>query len=270
VARPALIIWVSKGGQEGALVVVGQAVGVVGEGGFLGQDRQSGEQGAAEVAQQVIDVGDAAGGGQFQGQQGQDAADRRDRGGAGVAGGRHQGGQVQGDQVGDDQQQPGEPGVEPFGQGGEVDDGGAGEGRVPAGGGRRGAGLAGGRAVEPAEALLGEDRADAGPVQRDALGRQGGADLVHRLALAAQFDDAGAGGVLPGCVPWAGLAGRDEQVKVAGAEAAVQAGHRPPGVAELLPGLGQGQPVNVVGAQRLIAALAHLLRGGEKLTARLR
>jgi hypothetical protein len=45
-----------QGGQEVALVVVRQAVGVLGEGGFLRQDRQPGEQGAGGVVEQVVDV----------------------------------------------------------------------------------------------------------------------------------------------------------------------------------------------------------------------
>ena len=102
-----------EGGQEPLLVVVGQPVGVVGERGFLRQDRQPGEQGAGGVGEQVVDVADTPGGGELEGQQGQDAAGGRDGCGAGVARRVHQGRQVEGDQVGNGQQQPGEPGVGP-------------------------------------------------------------------------------------------------------------------------------------------------------------
>jgi hypothetical protein len=40
-----------QGCQEVALVVVGQPVGVLGEGGLLRQDRQPGEQGAGGVVE---------------------------------------------------------------------------------------------------------------------------------------------------------------------------------------------------------------------------
>ena len=59
-----------QSGQELALVLVGQPVGVVGQGGFLWQAGQAGEQGGAGVDEQVvIDVGDAAGAGEFERQQ---------------------------------------------------------------------------------------------------------------------------------------------------------------------------------------------------------
>jgi len=130
-----------QGGQEALLVVVAEPVGVVGERGFLRQYRQPGEQGAGRVADQVVDVGDAPGGGQLQRQQGQDPAGGGDRRGAGVAGLGHQGGQVEGDQVGDHQQQPGQAGVGAGGERGEVDDRRPGQVRVAPGGRRAGAGL---------------------------------------------------------------------------------------------------------------------------------
>ena len=124
-----------EGGEEPPLVVVGEAVGVVGQRGFLGQDRQPGEQGAAAVEEQVVDVGDPAGAGELEREQGQQPAHGGDGGRAGVAGLGHQAGQVEGDQVGHDQQQPGELGVEPVGERGEVDDPGRGQAGVAAGGG---------------------------------------------------------------------------------------------------------------------------------------
>jgi hypothetical protein len=138
---------------------------------------------AAGVQEQVIDVGDAAGGGELQREQGQDPADRRDRGGAGVAGLADQGGQVEGDQVGNDQQQAGEPGVGAGREGAEVDEAGAGQRGLSAGGARRGALLRLRAAKQPAGSFLGEDLADAGAVQRGSRGGQPGADLIDRQTL---------------------------------------------------------------------------------------
>ena len=63
----------------------------------------------------------------------------------------------------------------------------------------------------------------------------------------------------------AGLAGRGEQLQLPGPVLADQVDHRPPGVAEPRARLGVGQPVDEVGAQRLVPPLVHLLRGGEPL-----
>ena len=119
--------------------------------------------------------------------------------------------------------------------------------------------------AEPAEPFLGEDLADAGAVEHDALGGERGADLIHRQAAPAQRDDAGAGGVLARCALGAGLAGRREELERAGAEFPVDVDHRPAGVAELRAGHREGEPVDVVGAQCLVAAPVHLVRGGEEL-----
>ena len=220
-----------QGGQEPLLVVVGEPVGVVGERGFLRQDGQPGEQGAGRVGQQVIDVGHPAGAGQLQREQGQQPRHRRDDRGARIPGLAGQGGQVQGYQVGDGQQQPGQPGLGAGGEGGEVDDRGPGQLGVPAGGGRAGAGLGRGAAQQPAEALLGEDLPDPGAVERGPLGAQPGADLVHRQARPAQLEHPGAGAVLGRGGLGAGLAGRGEQLQLPGPEVAQQAGHAGAGVA---------------------------------------
>src|SRR6266704_613273 len=87
-----------QAGEEGALVVVAGAVGVLGQGRLLRQGGQPGQQ--------------PTGGG--------------NHAVAGVAGLFGQGGQVQGDQVGDGQQQPGHAGVHPRRPGGEVERGGPG------------------------------------------------------------------------------------------------------------------------------------------------
>jgi len=110
-----------EGGEEGALVVVAGSVGVAGQRRFLRQCGQAGQHGGGGVdQQQVVDVGDAPGGGQLQGQQGQQPAGGGDDAGAGVAGVVGEGGQVEGDQVGDDEQEPGHPGVHAGRPGGEV------------------------------------------------------------------------------------------------------------------------------------------------------
>ena len=229
-------------------MVVGEPVGVVGERGFLRQDGQPGEQGAGRVGEQVIDVGDPAGAGQLQREQRQQPRHGGDDGGAGVAGRCDQGGQVQGDQVGDGQQQTGQPGLGAGGERGEVDDRGAGQLGVPAGGGRAGAGLGRGAAQQPAEAFLGEDLPDPGAVERGSLGVQPGTDLMHRQARPAQVGHPGAGAVLGRGGLGAGLAGRGEQLQFPGPEVAQQAGHARAGVAGPGAGLGDGQALGEVGA----------------------
>ena len=244
-------------------MVVGEPVGVISQRGFLRQDGQPGEQGAGRVADQVIDVGHPAGAGQLQRQQRQQPRHRRDDGGAGVAGRRDQGGQVQGDQVGQCEQQAGQPGLGAGRDGGEVEDRGPGQPGVPPGGGRAGAGLGRGAAQQPAEPLLGQDLPDPGAVERSALGAQPGADLVHRQARPAQLEHPGAGAVLGRGASGAGLAGRGEQLQPPGAEVAQQAGHAGAGVAGPLAGLGDSQALGEVGAQRLIPALVRVPRRGE-------
>jgi len=140
-----------QGSEEFLLVAVGEPAGVIGQRGFLRQDRQPGEQGAGLVADQVIDVGHPAGAGQLQRQQRQQPRCGGDDGGAGVAGLADQGGQVQGYQVRQREQQPGEPGLGAGGEGSEVDDGGPGQLRVAAGGGRAGAGGRRRAAQQPAK-----------------------------------------------------------------------------------------------------------------------
>ena len=248
-------------------MVVRQPVGVTGQRGFLRQHRQPGEQGGGGVGEQVIDVGDPPGAGELERQQGQQPADGGDDPGAGVAGRRGQGGQVQGHQVRDGQQQPGPGGVQPVRPGAEVDDRRGRPGRVPAGGGRGDAGLGLGAAQQPAEPLLGQDLRDRGAVQRGVLGRQPGGDLVGGQALPAQLDHPAADPVLGrrGAGRRAGLAGRGEQLQLPGPVLADQVDHRPPGVAEPRARLRVRQPVDEVGAQRLVPPLVHLLRGGEPL-----
>src|SRR5258708_37835517 len=63
-----------------------QPVGVVSERGLLRQDRQAGQQRGGRIQQQVIDVGDAPGGGELEGQQGQQVAGGGGRLGGGGAG----------------------------------------------------------------------------------------------------------------------------------------------------------------------------------------
>jgi hypothetical protein len=248
-------------------VVVGEPVGVVGERGFLRQDGQPGEQGAGRVGEQVIDVGDPAGAGQLQREQGQQPRRRRDDRGARIPGLAGQGGQIQGYQVRDGQQQPGQPGLGAGGEGGEVDDRGPGQLGVPAGGRRAGAGLGRGAAQQPAEPLLGEDLPDPGAVERGPFGAQPGTDLVHRQARPAQLERPGAGAVLGRGGLGAGPAGRGEQLQLPGPEVAQQAGHTGAGVADPGAGLGDGQALGEVGAQRLIPPLVRVPGGSEVLRA---
>ena len=167
-------------------MVVGQPVGVVGQGGLLRQRCQAGEQGGAGVDEQVVvNVGDAAGAGEFERQQGQQPADGGNGAGTRVAGGVGQGGQVQGDQVGDGQQQAGHGGVATVGEGGEVEGGGRGQVGVAAGGGDRGGRFGGGVAQQAAEPFFGEDLRDAGAVERGAFTGQVGGDLVGGQPLPA-------------------------------------------------------------------------------------
>ena len=251
-------------------MVMGEPVGVVGEGGLFRQDRQPGEQGAGRVVEQIIDVGDPPGGGELEGQQGQQPRCGWDDAGAGVAGLAGQGGQAEGDQVGDREQQPGQPGAGGGGEGAEVDDPGRGEGGVPPGGGRAEAGRGLGVAQQPAEAFLGQDLPDPGAVQRSALGREPGADLVDRQALAAQLDHPAAGGVLLRRALAAGPARLGEQRQLARAEVAHQRGQRRAGVAEPRGGLTQRRSFIQVGTDRLIPPLVHLCRAAERLPARAR
>lgn len=248
-------------------MAVGEPVAVAGERGFLRQHGQPGEQRGGGIGQQVIDVPDPPGAGELEGQQGQQPADRGDDPGAGVAGLGGQRGQVQGDQVGDGQQQPGPGRVQPPRPGGDVQDLGRGQVRVPAGGGRAGAGLGLRAAQQPAEPLPGEDLRDRGAVQRGALRRRPGGDLVAGQPLPAQPDDPAADSLLGRGHPRrrAGLAGRREQLQPPGPVVADQVDHRPPGIAEPGPGLLIRQALGEIGAQRLIPPLVHLLRGGEPL-----
>jgi hypothetical protein len=248
-------------------VVMREPVGVIGERGFLRQDRQPGEQAAGRVGEQVIDVGYAAGAGQLQRQQGQQPRHCRDNRGAWVAGGPDQGGQVQGYKVGDGQQQPGEPGIGTGGERGEVHDRGAGQPGVPAGGRRAGTGGWCGAAQQPAEALLGKDLPHPGAVERGALSAQPGTDLIDRQALAAQFGHPYAGAVLGRGGLGAGPAGRGEQLQPPGPEITQQAGHCRSRVAGPGAGPGDGQALSEVSAQRLIPALVRVPGSGEVLRA---
>ncbi len=259
-----------QGGQERALVVVGQPAGVIGERRLLGQDRQPGQERGSRVHQQVIDVGHAPGGGELERQQRQQPAGGGDLPGAGVAGRGGHRGQVEGDQVGDGQQQPGHGGVGAAWQGGEVDDRGGGQPGVAAGGGRADAGEGLGAAQQPAESFLAQDVADGGAAQGGPLQRQPGADLVDRQALAAQLDDAAAGGVFPRRALAPGDARRREQGELACPQVADQGGQRRAGIAGRARRLPQGRAVMQVGAQRLVAPLVHLAAAGEQLPPRTR
>jgi hypothetical protein len=254
-----------QGGQEGALVVVGEPVGVAGQRRLLGQGPKPGQQPGGRVCQQVIDVGDPAGAGELERQQRQEPAGGGDDSGGGVAGRADQASQVQGHQVGQHQQQPGPGRVQPMRPGIEVQHGSPWQAGVAAGGGRGGALGRGWAAQQPAEPLLGEDLADAGAIQRGSLGGQPRRDLIGGQALAAQPDHPAADTLLGRrhTRRRAGLAGRGKQLQPPGAVLTHQVDHRPAGVAEAVGGLLVGQPVDEERAQRLVAAVVDLRGGGE-------
>ena len=125
-------------------------------------------------------------------------------------------------------------------------------------------------AQQPPKAFLGEDLTHAGAIERGALAGESGADLVGGQSVAAQLDHPAAHAVLGWRRPGrrAGLARRGEQLQLPGPVLAHQVHHRPPGVAEPPRGLGVGRPVDEERAQRLVAAVVHLLRRGEPLRTR--
>ena len=113
-------------------------------------------------------------------------------------------------------------------------------------------------APQPGQPLRGDHLGDPGPVQRGALGRQRFGDLVDRVPGGAQLDDPRPGGVLARRGLRPGPAG-DEELPGPGAEVPHRRQQRRGGVAEPGGGLGGGQPLGQVGAQRLIPAVR---RGG--------
>ena len=162
---------------------------------------------------------------------------------------------------------PAHAGVRPGGPVIEIDHRGPGQGSVV--GRRRAEALASGCGPWSSKPNPSSMRisADGGAVERDSLGGQPGGDLVSGKALAAQLDHPAPGAVSCRGGAWrrAGLSRRREQLQLPGPVLADQVDHRPAGVAEPLPGFGIRQPVDVPGAQRLVAPLVHQRRGGERL-----
>lgn len=95
------------------------------------------------------------------------------------------------------------------------------------------------------------------PVARDRLPRAGIADFDHPVTRGV-LDRRG---LRAGC-------GGDEEPAAAGAEVADQRAHRVHGVAEAVGDLGRRGALIQVAAQRLIAALRRIGRGGEELPTR--
>jgi hypothetical protein len=157
-------------------------------------------------------VGDPPGAGQLERQQRQHVRQGRDLRGGRVAGGGDRLRQAEGDQVRDREQQPGQAGFGPAGQFTEVQRLGAGldlpRGPAP---------LGAGTAPQPGQSLIGDHLGDPGAVQRGALCGQRRGDLVDGVPGGAQFQDAGAGGVLARRGLGAGPAG-GEEIPGAGAE----------------------------------------------------
>ncbi len=151
-------------------------VGVGGQGGGLGQRGQGGEQRGAGVGGDVAGVRYPAGAGELERQQRQHIRQGRDfRSGRVARRGDHVR-DAEGDQVRDREQQPGQAGLGAFGQRGEVQGLGAGL-DLPG----HPAPLGVGAAPQPGQALGGDDLSDPGPVQRGALRRQRGGDLVDGM-----------------------------------------------------------------------------------------
>jgi hypothetical protein len=196
-------------GQQRLLPGVFEPVGVGRQRGGFGQRGQAGEQGGGRVGGHVVHVGDPTGAGELERQQAQQVAHGRDVAGAGIPGGADHAGQIQGEQVRDGQQQPGHAGR---GVGGEVfvvlwlED--PGPGQVLAAG---AATHRVGAPPDPRQPGLGDDFVDPGAVQRYAFAGQHRADLVDRVALGAQLDDPGPGGVLARG-PFGAGTGVDEEV----------------------------------------------------------
>jgi hypothetical protein len=250
-----------QGGQERGLPGVFEPVGVGGQRGGLRQCGQPGEQGGAGVGGDVVDVGDPPGAGELERQQRQDVGQGGNSRGGRVARGRHQVRDAQGDQVGDGQEQPGQPGLGSGGQRGEV-------GRLGAGLDLPGwpAAVGVGAAPQPGQPFGGDYLGDPGPVQRGALGGQSPGDLVDGVPGRAQLDDPRAGGVLGRGGLRAGPAG-DEELPGPAAEVPYRRQQARGGVAGPGRGLCRGQALGQIGAQRLIPAVRRGLRVQEELPA---
>jgi hypothetical protein len=114
--------------------------------------------------------------------------------------------------------------------------------------------------------FAGDHLGDPGPVQRGAGGGQRLGDLVDGVPGGAQFQDLRPGGVLAGRGPGAWLAG-DEELAGPGTEVPHRRQQRRGGVAGPGGGLGCGQALGQVRAQRLIAAVRGAVRAKEELPA---
>jgi len=177
-------------GQERGLPGMFQPAGAGGQRGGLRQRGEPGEQRGAGAGGDVADAGDPPGAGQLERQQRQQAGQGGDSRGGRVARGGRQIRDAQGDQVRDGQEQPGQPGLGPLRQAGEIGRLGAGP-DLPG----RPAAVGVGAAPHPGQSLPGDHLGDPGPVQRGALGRQCLGDLIDGVPGGAQLDDPGAGGV---------------------------------------------------------------------------
>jgi hypothetical protein len=206
-------------------------------------------------------MGDPPGAGQLERQQRQQIRQGRDPGRGRVAGGGHHVRQAERDQVRDDQQQPGQPGLSALGQGGEVQGLGAGL-DLPG----RPAALSVGAAPQPRQPLIRDHLGDPGPVQRGAFGGQRGGDLVNGVPGGTQFQDPGPGGVLARRGPGPGLAGNKELPR-SGAEIPHRRGQRRRRIPEPGGGLGGRQPLGEVGPQRLVPAVRRRVRAEEEFPA---
>jgi hypothetical protein len=122
-------------------------------------------------------------------------------------------------------------------------------------------------APDPRQPGLGDHFVDPGAVQRDAFAGQHRADLVDRVALRAQLDDPGAGGVLArrGLRAGPGVGEEVPGPATIGPEVAHRRVQARGGVAEALRDRGGGLAVQQVRPQRLVPPMRARFWGREVL-----
>ena len=230
------------------------AAGVLGEGGALGDDVETGEQGDAVVEHLGHDAGGASDAPQLEGEQGTQGAIGRDQGRAGQAVG--EAGEIELGEVGRKQEQAAKGGAEAAR--GEVEGTAVGERGLQDGG-----LLVRGPASELGPAGLAQHVVDEADAVGQVLVAQTGGDVVDGEVVLAQGEDAlaGSGGEvgvgLSGRAGRGGLVGGEEEVGIVGAEElgaeiAEAAGR----VAEAAGGFGGGAALDEAGAEGLVATLA--------------
>jgi hypothetical protein len=120
---------------------------------------------------------------------------------------------------------------------------------------------------EPGEAFLAEDLVDGDVADGQSLDGQGLADVVDGVVAFAQGDDAVSGGVAFGGALGAG-SGRSEELDASGPKLAAEGVEGLAGVAEAVGDLLGAAPVDEIGAEGFVLALAGVGRAQEELGAR--